>query len=281
MPMPAIRPFPVFGEREPAGPACRAVPTDGAAYRTIRCAAVTLAASLGAVILLATAAAARDPSLDRAQALMAEGRFNQAAEAAAAAGGSDGFALAAEALTIYGHEIAPDDRKQALFQRAVDYAQQAIELDPANSEAYLQYSHSLGRYAQTLGVLDALNGGYADRIKAALDKTIALDPTQYRAFVSLGAWHAAVIDDGGFMARMLYGASEDGALAAYKRALEIAPEVNSVHLEYAIGLMKLDDDNIDLARRELQKAIELPADDAYGRIVRDKANRRLAELNGE
>ena len=74
------------------------------------------------------------------------------------------------------------------------------------------------------------------------------------------------------MAKILYGATAEDALAAYARALEIAPQSASVNLEYAIGLLTLDNnDNAAEARKYFQRAIDLPVENAYGLIVRENA----------
>ena len=84
------------------------------------------------------------------------------------------------------------------------------------------------------------------------------------------------------MAKVLYGATEEDALASYARALEIAPESASVNLEYAIGLLTLDKrDNAAQARKYFQRAIDLPVADAYGLFVHESAQRRLAAMDGK
>ncbi len=239
---------------------------------------VALMASL--LSLWALPAAAQ--SLDDAVAMTVNGEWLMAADMGAALGTSEGYALAAQALAVYGYHLAPEEDKQPLFQRGMDYAERAIELGPDSSEAHLQASHAMGRYAQTIGVLQALSDGYADRIKDVLDKAIALDPRNFNAYVSLGAWNAEIVNSAGFMAKVLYGATEEDALASYARALEIAPESASVNLEYAIGLLTLDKTgNAAEARKYFQRAIDLPVGDAYGLIVRQNAQRRLAALDGQ
>lgn len=221
-------------------------------------------------------------SFDDAVALTVNGEWLMAADIGAALGTSEGYALAAQALAIYGYHVAPKEEKQPLFQRGMDYAEKAIELGPDSSEAYLQASHAMGRYAQTIGVLEALSDGYADRIKDVLDKAITLDPNNFNAYVSLGAWNAEIVNSAGIMAKVLYGATEEDALASYARALEIAPDSASVNLEYAIGLLTLDKrDNAAQARKYFQRAIDLPVADAYGLIVRESAQRRLAAMDGK
>ena len=238
---------------------------------------IALMASLPALWALPATA----QSFDDAVALTVNGDWLMAADMGAALGTSEGYALAAQALAIYGYHVVPKEEKQPLFQRGMDYAKKAIELGPDSSEAHLQASHAMGRYAQTIGVLEALSDGYADRIKDVLDKAIALDPQNFNAYVSLGAWNAEIVNSAGIMAKVLYGATEEDALASYARALEIAPESASVNLEYAIGLLTLDKrDNAAQARKYFQRAIDLPVADAYGLSVRESAQRRLAAMDG-
>ena len=82
------------------------------------------------------------------------------------------------------------------------------------------------------------------------------------------------------MARLTYGAREETALASLQRALELAPEAKAVPLQYALGLLVLDEDEYrDKARRLLKRAVELPAKDAYDRILHKQAVERLKALD--
>ncbi|MBT07269.1 MAG: hypothetical protein CMM32_10225 [Rhodospirillaceae bacterium] len=216
-------------------------------------------------------------SMEAARELAAAGNFKKASVVAAGIGDAEGFAFAAASLAVYGYEIAEDSEMQPLFVKAIEYAKTAVELDPGSSEAYLQLAHTLGRYAQTLGTMTALSEGYAEQIRTAIDKAIELDPRNYQAYLSLGAWHSEIIF-AGFMAWLLYGADEGESLDAYAKALEIAPNDNNVHFQYAVGLLKLDDRNIGQALRHLNIAAELPATDAYQKIVQEKVKEMLNDL---
>ena len=229
-------------------------------------------------LVLVAAGPARSDDIASVKAMMWDGDFYEAAEIAARLGGLEGFTLAAAALAIHGYEIAPESEKQEHFLRAIDYAEKAIEIDPNSSEASLQISHTLGRYAQTVGVAEALSGGFAERTKAAMDKAVELDPENVRAHLSIGSWHAEIVAAAGFMAKLLYGANEEDALLAYQRALELEPESSTVHFEYAVGLMRLGDENLKLAKAHLEKAVSLPVKNAYDGIVREKALQNLAVL---
>tara|TARA_B100001123_G_scaffold194612_1_gene221809 strand:- start:2307 stop:3065 length:759 start_codon:yes stop_codon:yes gene_type:complete len=224
---------------------------------------------------LITSAAAE--TIQEARELAAAGNFKEASMVAAGIGNAEGFAFAAASLAVYGYEIADEAEMQPLFVKAIEYAKMAVELDPDSSEAYLQLAHTLGRYAQTLGTMTALSEGYAEQIRTAIDKAIVLDPKNYQAYLSLGAWHSEIIF-AGFMAWLLYGADEDESLDAYAKAIEIAPDDNNVHYQYAVGLLKLDDSNLEQALYHLNIASKLPITDAYHRIVQEKALDMLNSL---
>jgi tetratricopeptide (TPR) repeat protein len=238
------------------------------AVHTMALAAIFLGSSM------ATAA-----SLEDARTAYIEGRYLEAASMGEALETSEGFALAADALAIHGYYIASEDEKQPLFDRAMADAREAVQRDAANPEAHLQSAHAMGRYAQTIGVLEALNAGFAEKIREAIDNALLLDPEMAPAHISLAAWHAEIVGSAGFMADFLYGATEEDALLHYETAFKLAPDQKAVNLEYAIGLLILDDeDYADRAREMLERAIELPGVDAYDGLVHDRAIEKLADL---
>jgi tetratricopeptide (TPR) repeat protein len=220
-------------------------------------------------------------TMDEAETAYLEGRYLEAAEIGEALETSDGYALAADALAVQGYYLAEEDDRQPLCERAMANAREAVQRNAANPEAHLQSAHAMGRYAQTIGVLEALNEGFAGKVRDAIDNALLLDPDLAQAHLSLGAWHAEIVGSAGFMADFLYGANEEDALLHYQKAFELAPEQKAVNFEYAIGLLILDnEDYADRAREMLQRAVELPGVDAYDNIVHDRAVSKLAELNG-
>ena len=218
-------------------------------------------------------------SIEEARAVYTEGRFTEAADLAQVLDTSEGYAFAANSLTIYGYYIAPDSEKEGLFRRAAELARKAIGSDAANPQAHLQLAHALGRRAQVIGILKAFKEGYASRVRDAVREALRLDPDMAAAHVSLAAWHAGAVSKGGFVAGLLYGANEEDALAHFERALELAPQDKVVLLEYALGLLSLDTmGNRAKARDLLERAIRLPQIDAHDRIIHRKAVERLADL---
>ena len=220
-------------------------------------------------------------SIEEARSVYAEGRFMEAADLARVLDTSEGYALAANSLAIHGYYMAPDGEKEGSFRRAVELARKAIRLDASNPEAYLQLAHAMGRLAQVTGTWEALNEGYAGQIRDAIQETLRLAPDMAAAHLSLAAWHAGTVSIAGFIGSILYGASEEDALAHFERSIELAPQEKIILLEYALGLLSLNaDDNHGKARDLLERAITLPAKDAHDRIIHRKAVEQLAALDG-
>ena len=229
------------------------------------------------VFLLSAAAGAQ--SMEQVRAAYAEGRFVEAAELGAALKTSGSYALAAQSLAMQGHFFAEGEEKKTLFQRAVELAEEAVRLDPANPEAHIQLAHTTGRYGQALGFLQAMTGGYATRVRESVEEALRLDPDKPAAHLSMATWHAEVVNAGGAMAGFLYGASARKALQHYARTLELMPDAKVVCVEYAFGLLLLDEEgNRGEARGFLQRAIEKPSKNAVDRLYHEQAVARLATL---
>ena len=230
-------------------------------------------------LLLSAGVAQADP-LEAARAAYGDGRFLEAAELAEAVGTSDGYALATDCVAKHGFHVAADDEKAALFERAMQLADEALRLDPDNPEALLQTAHAVGRYSEDMRPMKALREGYPRQVRESLEQALALDPNMVGATVSLGGWHAAVVGRaGGFVARML-GATRKKANAYFERGLELGPDMKEAYFEYANGLLAMNPKrNRERARELLAQGLELPAKDAFERILHEKAAERLAGLD--
>jgi len=241
--------------------------------------AFLISATILCTLLLTCAAGAQ--TLEQARAAHADGRFVEAAELSAALETSEGYALAAQALAMQGYVFAKEEDKQGLFQRAVELAEESVRLDPANPEAHIQLAHARGRYAQTIGFLQAVTGGYATKVRDSVEEALRLDPDKAAGHLSLATWHAEVVHAAGGMARFLYGATGKKARGHYERALELMPDAKVVCVEYAYGLLLLDEEgNREEARRLLERAVKKPSKDAVDRFYHKLAVTRLAALNG-
>ena len=231
-------------QRDPVNSKYSTVPTDTQDLQCLSLADRTfLSCCLFLVLGLSLPGAADAQAIDLAQAAYNEGRFTDAARAGEALGTSEGYALAAESLTVHAHYIAQDSEKEALIKYAVELARKAVHSNPDNADAHLQLAHAVGRYAQIVSPLQAASRGYAEQVHVSTENALQLDPEMVSAHLSLGRWHAELVSAmGPLMARMIYRARKKDAIAAFERALELAPHEKSVSLEYALGLLALDEE---------------------------------------
>ena len=78
---------------------------------------------------------------------------------------------------------------------------------------------------------------------------------------------------------MIYGASESEALAAYNKAVQLDPDSLLIRIEYASGLLKLDEDSYhQLALANLAEAISISPKNSLEKILLKKAKEMQSEL---
>ena len=218
-------------------------------------------------------------TIHEGRAAYVQGRFMEAARIGESLGTSQGLALSAKSLSVYAHYIAKKDENKELLERALRLAKKAVSSDPGNADAHMQLARVIGRRAQTVGILEA--AGEAEKIRESAENALRINPKLVAAHLSLGRWHCELVGAmGSFMARTVYGARKNDGIASFERALSLAPNEKSVPLEYALGLLALDDfREREKARELLTRSISLPAKDAYERILHAEAVEALNSLN--
>lgn len=228
--------------------------------------------SLIVTAALTLAATASAQSLSAATSLFEQGKWQEAATAAAALNSSEGFALAAEATTA-GSALVPDNQKKALFEKAQGYAKQAIAKDKNNAEAYFEMARAQGRLAQFSGILQSL--GLAGEMKKNLDTAIKLDPKLPGAYVALGLWNANLVSKG-FIAVQASGANKNQIIPNFEKAISLEPEVAVHRIEFANALI-LQNRKAEAAT-QLQKAVSIPAETFWEKRDLEAAKATLAKL---
>ncbi|MBB5375255.1 tetratricopeptide (TPR) repeat protein [Deinococcus metalli] len=229
--------------------------------------------ALSAVLALSVTAAAQ--SQPAAQALLDQGKWQEAASAGAALNTSAGLTLAAEATTA-GASLVPDNQKKALFQKAQDYASAAIAKDRSNADAYFELARAQGRLAQFVGVFQSL--GLAKDVKANLDKALELNPKMAGGYVALGLWNAT-LDSGGLkgaIAVQATGASRSNVAPNFEKAISLEPNTPIHRIEYANALL-LQGKKAEAAA-QLDKAVAMPAVTFWEKRDLEQAKATLAKL---
>ncbi|WP_291427928.1 hypothetical protein [Deinococcus sp.] len=221
---------------------------------------------------LALSVTASAQSVQAATSLFDQGKWQEAAAAAAALNSSEGFALAAKATT-FGSALVPDNQKKALFEKAQGLAKQAIAKDKNNADAYFETARAQGRLAQFSGILQSL--GLAGEVKKNLDTAIKLDPKLAGSYVALGLWNAT-LDAKGFIAVRASGADKNQIIPNFEKAISLEPDVAIHRIEYANALI-LQGRKADAAT-QLQKAISIPANTFWEKRDLEAAKATLAKL---
>ncbi len=204
--------------------------------------------------------------------LIDAGEYKAAYQEALAMGSAEGYALAAQAASYYaGFKASGDKEKEEWYGKAEAAAKKAIELDPNYPNGYFELARAQGRLAQYRGILASL--GLAGSVRDNLNKALELKPDYDAAMVALAIWNLELAQKGvGWM----YGASIGRVIPLFEKAISINPTSIAHRLEYGNALIKLK--KPDEARRQLEKALELPAKTYADWMNQQKAKKLLAGL---
>ena len=206
------------------------------------------------------------------------GEFLEAAELGEAVGTSDGYAMAARALAVYGHYLADEDTRLSILERGIELSNAAIEADTASAEAYRQAAHVIGRYAENIGIIRAAREGVAGKIRDALLSAIELDPDHAEAHAAFGSWCAEISSNR--IARWIYGNYREEAIYHFDRILELEPITKEALYQYGTRIQLVDSKNGKTTAREiLTRASEIPAHNVYNELLQEEVLAALAALD--
>ena len=207
------------------------------------------------------------------------GEFEKAAKIGLDAG-VDGYSVAHKASCMYATYLEKSDKKKiAMFEEVAERCERQQAEQPDNPAGYYWHAYSLGRYAQGISIVKALAQGIAPRVRASLDKTIALAPKHSDAHIALGAFHAEIIDSvGAMIGGLTYGVKKEEAYKAFKKAIDLNPDTAIGRIEYANALVKLDGKKkMDEAVRLYELAAAVEAQDAMERLDVEAAKQELED----
>ena len=165
----------------------------------------------------------------------------------------------------YRHLMSDTSSKQEklrLGNISLEFASRAATLAPNNAEAQLSPGISLGKMLPFMGSKDQVNA--SPRIKAAVDRTLLLDPTNDNAWHILGRWNR-VLANTSVVKRVLAKALYDGDLPvttneAAEKCLLKAIEINPNRLMHYIELGRIyaQMGRKEEARKYIQKGMAMP-----------------------
>ena len=219
----------------------------------------------------------KDAAVLAAWVLVHNGEFLKASEAGATAGGA-GITVANKATAIYANYLeAKEKTKLDLFMQVAEQAEAQQATEPNNPNAWYWQAYALGRYSQGISVAKALAQGLGGKVKAALERAIALEPKHADAHIGLGTFHAEVIDKvGSLIGGMTYGAKKDTGLKLFQAAIKLNPTSAIAMVEYANGLVMLEGDKkMKEATKLYEQAAACEPLDAMERLDVDMAREEL------
>jgi tetratricopeptide (TPR) repeat protein len=165
-----------------------------------------------------------------------------------------------------GEKIADEDQRAEFYKNGEKYARHAIQVKEDGGDGHLFLSIALGRVALDAGAKERIR--LSKEIKSEADLAIQYDPENDSAYHVLGRWNRKIANlswiEKGFANIFLGGvpkeASDEAAVASFKKAIELKPEHINHYLELGITYEMMGEDS--LAIGAFQKCIDLPKTDA-------------------
>lgn len=171
--------------------------------------------------------------------------------------------------------------KLRLGHISLDYAQRAAVLAPNDSEAQLSPAISYGKMLPFMGSKDQFNA--SPRIRVAVERALALDPTNDTAWHILGRWNRVLADVGAVkraLAGAIYGqlpkTTNEEAERCLKKAIALNPNRLMHYVE--LGRVYVQMGRKKEARQAFEKGLGLPnreIDDPEMRGIGKEALKKL------
>ena len=175
-----------------------------------------------------------------ARAHLVAGDYDAAIETSLSTPTPESYIVAAETLSAKVMlELVPDVNASAKVAKA--YAQSALDADPDNTEALIQYALALGFETRSSGIMKAWLGKMPQKSKAAIDVAYAAAPDDPRTAALIGAWHLGIVRKAGEKrAGKMFNASTERGIEFYDNAAARAPDDIVIAGNYAISLLGID-----------------------------------------
>ena len=196
------------------------------------------------------------------------GDFQQAVNLADECG-LHGHAVANKATEMYASHLEKNEKRQIeCYQSAIARAEKALIEFPDEANTHHFYAFNLGRYSQSISIVNALKQGIGGKVMSALTCALEINPNHADAHTALGLYHSEIIAKiGKLIGGVTYGASEKKAIEHFKQALVLAPRSPIAYIEYGNSLYLLyGDRRVDDVSSLYQQAIEFTPRDAVEKL---------------
>lgn len=178
-------------------------------------------------------------------------------------------------------DASAKNEKLRLGNISLEFANRAATLAPNNAEAQLSPAISYGKMLPFMGSKDQVNA--SPRIKAAVDRTLQLDPTNDNAWHILGRWNSVLANINvvkRILAKALYGGLPVTTNEAAEKCLLKAIEINPHRLIHYIelGRIYVQMGRKEDARKYIQKGMAMPDKEKDDPEMREVGRQLLEKL---
>lgn len=188
---------------------------------------------------------------------------------------------ASRALLNLADERPGEEGDEEAYREAVELARRAVRAAPDLARAHATLAAALGKLALFEGGKRKVE--LAREVQSEAERAVRLDPSDFAAYVVLGILNRELATLNPFLkafARTFFGrlpeASVESSAAHLERAVSLAPDYVTPHVELA--LTYLEQDREEAAREELRRAIALPPREQADRLRQREARELLEEV---
>ena len=186
-------------------------------------------------------------------------------------GGAENAALAARALNARAYLEPDDSEARNIADRALEYAEAAMEADPALVEGRLQGAIALAQRGARMAPWRAFFLKIADRARDALDLALEMEPENAWALSSSAAWHLEVSRCGG---EGRFGSDPEFGHRQFLAARDADPDNLLIAYECALRLIAYDREEWRAdAMAALQMATSATPENTFEAAVQSRAHR--------
>jgi tetratricopeptide (TPR) repeat protein len=179
-------------------------------------------------------------------------------------------------------EVRENGEGEPFFKKAEEYARRCIRADSTKAEGHTWLAATLGYLALHASTTDQVR--LTNDLHAEIEKALVLSPNDDAAYSIRGSFYRALANVGWLqrqLATLFFGQLPVGgfeeAETALKKAITLAPDVMRHH--YELGVLYLDWDRREEAKKALEYAATLTVRVAIDRPRLVKVKELLAEIN--